>query len=386
MKKRILSLLLALLMLPTLFACTETPHESQSEQESESQSEQESTNETEEIEMKDIDVSLKDAEESLLLLGRAHYGESALVCDNVGDGIAFRLRFNGELIVTGSCDRDTYFTVYMDGTRLDTRAYFYEGESSVVIAENDDDEIHEIRMVSQNEAQFSLTTLDAIAFYGVLEEPPAAREYYIEFIGDSLLTGYGNLVPAGTPDVERSVYQDGTQAFPFMTAEALGVDVAVTGCSGIGVTVGWRDFTMDKFFPAASYYRDAETEYEYPRVPDLVVLSLGTNDVYAPSNAVNMTNPDDVDRLTAGFTALITQIEEYYDAGIPVILVCGVATSKLNQFAPALMQSLGGEDAGMYFIQMPGMGSGGGGHPSVTEHERITNALVAFIREKKILE
>lgn len=374
-------------MLPLLFACTgETPSESKSEQESQSEQESESSKETEEYVMQNVDQSMRDAENDLLLLGRAYYDGSSLVCDNVGDGIAFRLRFQGELILTATSDRDSYYTVYMDGERLSERICFADGESYATVAENDDDEIHEIRIVAQNEAQFSLSSLDSIEFYGTFEEAPVAREYYIEFIGDSLMTGYGNLVPSGTPDVERSLYQDGTQAFPFMTAEALGGDCAVVGCSGIGVTSGWRDFNMDVFFPARSYYRDPDTEYTYTRVPDLVVLSLGTNDVYAPSNAVNMNNSADVQRLTDGFKALVAQIGEYYDTDIPVILLYGMGSPHLDSFAPLLMEELGGESAGMYALKLNPDGSGGNGHPSLAGHDAATETLTEYIREKGLVD
>ncbi len=383
MKKSITALILALSLLPMLFACTPAASsESQSERESESQSE----GKTEELTMDDVTMTLKAAEEHIRILGRSYFDGDSLVCDNVADGIEFRLRFNGELSLTVTSDRNSYYTVYMDGERIDTRFCFETGESTAVIAENDDDEIHEIRILSQNEAQMSLSTLDAIEFHGRFEKAPAERKYYIEYVGDSLTTGYGNLVPGGTPDAGQSPCQDGTQTYTFMTAETFDADCMITGCSGIGVTRGWMDFTMDAFFPAASYYRDTEAEYAYTRTPDLIVISLGTNDVYAPSNPINTDNPDDYDCLMQGFIDLVSQIEEYYDASIPMIFLHGMATSRLDGFIPKLVEQLGGEAAGMYALHMTPAGSGGGGHPSVEEHENATETLVDFIREKNILE
>lgn len=112
----------------------------------------------------------------------------------------------------------------------------------------------------------------------------------IEFIGDSITCGFGNMVN----DANRMFYsadENGWMSHPAVTAKKLQADFSVIACSGIAVTEGIGKF--EYALPPMKYYypyrdrmaQELEGEVKEPvlwdfqsHIPDVIVLNLGTND------------------------------------------------------------------------------------------------------------
>jgi hypothetical protein len=73
----------------------------------------------------------------------------------------------------------------------------------------------------------------------------------IEFYGDSITCGYGNIAPTSWEDFSTST-EDGMQTYAFLTAEALDAECTVLAKSGIPVnqTVYGKSETL-RIWPAA---------------------------------------------------------------------------------------------------------------------------------------
>lgn len=107
-----------------------------------------------------------------------------------------------------------------------------------------------------------------------------ARTRRIEFIGDSITCGYGDLGtdPAQhfSPDLE-----DETIAYGALTAQALGAEHTAIAYSGIGLLRDRRGATTDQMparFERALANDATSLQLNPTPAPDVVVINLGTND------------------------------------------------------------------------------------------------------------
>ncbi|MFQ8601061.1 MAG: GDSL-type esterase/lipase family protein, partial [Oscillospiraceae bacterium] len=126
-----------------------------------------------------------------------------------------------------------------------------------------------------------MATLESITLAGSFLEAPDQSNLAIEFIGDSLTAGYGNLGKPGDASPGSPLLQDGTQAYAFMAARELGADLSVIAMSGHGLVGGWKaGWNVPKAYPYTNWYRDHEEsgKYDFARPSDVVVVNLGTND------------------------------------------------------------------------------------------------------------
>lgn len=93
-----------------------------------------------------------------------------------------------------------YFSVYIDGQLLEPREKFGFGgkrKTELVLARDLEEGYHTFSVIRQNESETGEFCIRYIILTGRLQTPPRDRDRYIEFVGDSITTGIGNLY---TPD------------------------------------------------------------------------------------------------------------------------------------------------------------------------------------------
>ena len=375
--KKFLSLLLAAVMLFSLAACTtETPAESGASQPTEPGYKQQY-------------YALHETADRLKLLSRAFVTNNGIACDLVASGIEFNAYVEGNLSFTVSCSQDTYFTVYVDGIRLDKRFEAKGGNLDRIIDLGDlgDLGLRNIRILKQGESNMSVATLKVVEFYGFMASKPDNEDRYVEFIGDSITCGYGNLWTQASPDPSNqsgtTLYQDGTQAFAFLTAQLLRADVSVVSCSGIGVDRGFTNqdgngYRMMDFYKATSYTRSKTELYDFSkaRVPDVVVINLGTNDQSLGSTEA---------AFKAGVKELIAFIRDSYNCDVPIVWAYGMMADGHYQWVQSVLAEMGGEGAKLYSVELIRNKQGGNGHPSLDAHSIASQQLTGFITGKGLI-
>lgn len=304
--------------------------------------------------------------------GRNELLGNGVAMDQVASGFEFKIEAEGEVKVTADVTGDTYFTVYIDGVRQAERGRISPTEKTMTIAEFATSEEHVIRVVKQTEAQFSLCTLRTLEFEGSLKDKPDEKPLYLEFMGDSITCGFGNLTDKSNTEAGTALYEDGTQAFPFVTAEKLSADVSVVGCSGIGAAKAFTTFLEKDYYASSSYYRDPATAYDFERVPDCVIINLGTNDA---------ANGASKSEFQAAVKALVKQVRgtEGYNADVPIIWTDGLMLAQVESWVTEAFTELGGADAGLYVVTFQSDLNGGGTHPTLAGHEAAATVLAEFI-------
>ncbi len=160
--------------------------------------------------------------------------------------------------------------------------------------------VHTVRLVKRNDSPWSTSEFGGFvaAPGGAVLSRPAARHRQIEFIGDSLTVGYGNLSTSRdctSDQVKRTT--DADVSYGALTARKLNADYQLNAYSGLGMVRNYNgsspDVTYRTFYDRAllnvpgDVWRNPGTWH-----PGLVVVHLGTNDFSTPLNAGEPWTPD----------------------------------------------------------------------------------------------
>ena len=321
-------------------------------------------------------------------LGRYQILDDGIGCDHSATGIELCASIVGSLelsVLTTSeksgCDA-AYFTVYIDGVREESRIEALVGEQTVTVASFLERGTHTVKIVKQTESNYNLCTLRALSFDGELLTPPPKKEKYIEYIGDSLSCGMGALGKKGVPEPQTSRWEDVTLGYTYGSAEELCVDYSIVSESGIGLAGSWFDPLFD-FYSAWSYKRDKNLKYDFARVPDLIVINLGTNDFYLNCD-LKICSASEVVQKTKEF---ISFVRASYGKEIPIVWVgrfMFLGERYINAVDEAI-KALGGEAAQIYRLDVPTSAGGAQGHPDIAGHAVARDMLVEFIKKNNLL-
>ena len=325
-------------------------------------------------------------------LGRYQILEDGIGCDHCATGIEICVSAVGavEIVILTTKEKEycdaAYFTVYIDGVRQSTRFEVPDGTTTLTVASFATKGEHTIKILKQTENNYTLCDFMEIIFKGELHKAPADKNMLIEFVGDSLTCGMGNLPDASsgtypsTPSVaQTSKYEDGTQSYGYLTTELLGADASIISEAAMGISQSWFD-PMPDYYKATSYNRSKNDMYDFSsaRVPDIVVINQGTNDAGFSV---------DVNKFKTDIKNFILYVREAYGENMPIVWVRNVVA--LDQtYVTAIEQAiseLGGESAGIYICVVTANNAGAQGHPTAAAHAVNANELVAFLRQKNLV-
>lgn len=407
MKKlfRILAILLVITMTPvSLIACNDSSNNSETQQESTEMKDTEASTQkttekttakptekpTEKVPEGQITVDLASKWSMVKTLGRTTLSDNGIICDHSASGIEFCGTMKNavyiDVVTSGvkSGCTTTYFTIYIDGERQPYRLSVEPGATELKIANFIEEGEHTITVVKQTESNYTICEIRSIRLEGELTTPPEQKQLYIEVIGDSLTCGMGNLGVNSSEKPQTPIWEDATQSYGYMIAQDLDADYSIISQSGIGIAGSWYDPLFD-FYTKASYSRGKldkkfdEDHSFFLRTPDIIVINLGTNDYFLNKNKdPNMCKPAEVRQKTEEFIELV---RDSYGENVPIVWAYGFVGTYLYNEIKGAIDSLGGEDAGIYMCQVPKSTGGAQGHPTVEGHRAAADTLLPVIKE-----
>ncbi len=345
----------------------------------------------------DIDVSdiisnkITDIEGKYKTQGRTSISGEVLWLDYSASGIEFEaecsgdvtVKFNATSIITGE-EGGCYFTVVVDGVTQDRDfcVITATGDTDKVIATGLAAGTHTFAIYRQTEIERATVGIKEITVKGKILDAPANSDMYIEFVGDSITTAYGNLAKSSdsvtTPSYPK--YQDATQGYAYLTAKNLGADFSLVARQGIGAQIGYQPVNMQTVYPLLRHAKDTSTAYDFARQPDYVVIALGTNDVATYQNATyGGDSSNDETYLKNGFKNMALLVREK-NPNAKIIWAYGMMTSATDTIIPAVIEELGGADNNYYCVDLTQNKEGGNGHPYYTAHTVMATELTAYIR------
>ena len=339
----------------------------------------------------DIDmINILDVKDKIKVIGRYSELPNGIACDWTASGIEFTADCEGEVVVgltstkstaSSGYDGDSYFTVYVDGVRQDERLEAVSGEESLLtLASGLEKGTHTFRLLKQSHVAHSKTVITSISLKGTIGERPADRKAYIEFYGDSITCGYG----VASEYVRRvnglanndAYYCDGTKAYAFLAAEELDVDYSMVSVSG------WRLAGTSASIPITCYpyinWNRNSQKYDFTsRVPDLVVINLGTNDYSAKIGEATF---------GADMETWIKRIRsDYGKADLPFVFVVNSMSDGYQGTIKSKLTEMGGEAAGLYVMTTVQDRRGLSNHPTCAGQKKTAELLSKFIRDNGII-
>ncbi|MBR5134002.1 MAG: hypothetical protein IKV35_00210, partial [Clostridia bacterium] len=339
---------------------------------------------------------LKDEADSIKVIGRAEVTAEGLVPHTTASGFAFYSDCSGDIKVTISGSSKLfdaqYFIVYVDG-EIHTRIAFVHGKNRSIKSETFTAAsgltagMHRIEIYRETEEINASCVINSITLNGTLIPVPNAP-MMIEFVGDSITTGFGAYPVTAESEAylkdypygDHPIRQAGTKSYAFLTAAALGMDFQACCTSGYGVEIGYNvnpDENLQLMYPYTAYHHDSSDEamWSFERPADIVVINLGTNDIGAgPNKGVRQA------QILEGVENMMKLAREK-NPNAKIVWVTGMMGDVYKKYIENIVKDLGGAENGYYFCKLPKGMSGGGGHPDESEHIAASETLVAFLRE-----
>ncbi len=305
--------------------------------------------------------------------------------DHTAQLLAFNADCEGDVVIDMTAAsladegrEEKYFLVVVDGVEermLVNGMRGTEAKLSLTIAKNLKRGKHTFEVYRQFELTNGICNLVSVTMNGVPTERPKNKDLYIEFFGDSITAGFGNLTTSD--DQVNTHYPDkssGTDTYAFYTAKALNADMSAVARSGLAFSYGITGTPIQTFWRETSYARADLGEYKPERQPDIVVVNLGTNDHY---------NYED-----KGMTR-----EQLYEAAVKflqmvrkdrpnakIVWVYGMMGDKIQDEIKQAVEEMGGESKGYYFYAAKRGQNGGSAHPAKADHQVASEGLVEFIK------
>ncbi len=335
--------------------------------------------------------------------GRNYMKNDTLYLYWANAGFAFRFSGTGATATLTSSNLNEiyrgYLHIYVDGEFTPSRTICLEQTSGTyVLAEGLPAGEHTIEVRKRNEAKYGgsatigVKTLDITD--GTFLTPPAAKEKTIEFVGDSITSGFGNLVSALQPDPGKftTEMQDSTMTYAVLAAKALGAEANVLSRSGMRFVFSPEG--LDKLESWYPHYEETATlpddktscpdKWDFASHPsDVVVINLGTNDNGAKVNNQTISDAD----MTKDAVALIELVRKNNPDAVIIWTYGIMGNGRKAALSAAVEQVNAAGDEKVYYLGLANLqttteGIGTHGHPSMQTHINRSMDLAAFIAEK----
>lgn len=271
----------------------------------------------------------------------------------------------------GAC----YLKVTLDGK---SQKHCLTTGNEHIIIDGLEDAPHSINIIRITTETASELYFDTVTIEGEspeITDPPKEKELKIEFYGDSITCGYGNLGYDGPGYLAHR--SDGTKTYAYLTCEVLGAEGRFNGFSGQGIVHAWggaRGVPFGEFYCRA--LRTLEEKWDFSKwTPNVVVINGGTND--------SSTGVDREEFITEA-KSLMSNLRREYPKAL-IIWLYGMMGRPLEEHIKTAIGELSKNDKAIrYLATEPHYSSpeekGGNGHPGVKCHERVSRELAEFIK------
>lgn len=338
------------------------------------------------------EYSVNELESCSKLIGRAYKDANDVVLAMSGSGVEYGAYVQGDIKVklnntVHKSNITHYLGVMIDGDYQNRKLIeISSGDNEITVATDLQAGEHTIMLWHPNEYNYSTYRIKSLTFTGKQSKAPEKKKYTIDFYGDSITVGQGN-VPLGEDGSYTSYTSDALDSYAGVVGRELDADINICAASGYGIAYGFNENTnpagaiISKIYDYASPKDNLLWDYS-AYSPDLAVVSLGQNDL---THKANVGDVDYQQELKNKIKDLIEKIRAR-DKSIPIVWIGGLMNTNgsfSNDFInirASLSQVVKENDYdNIYFKIIPGDSKGGNYHPSAVAHETIGKALANYI-------
>lgn len=307
----------------------------------------------------------------------------------VFEGTSLSMKLND----TGDQD---FYNVYID----DQEAFVLQtqkGSQDYVLAKGLADGIHKVRLYKRTEALCGVSTFEGFTLDAgkKLLQPEALPERKIEFIGDSITCGYGNMVSVQNPNGYSFTpkNENSELSWAAISSKALNAQFVSTSYSGRGMFRnydGSEQGTLPKLYKTILPDNGRAAVWDPANYkPDLIVINLGTNDYSSLQFKKDLASEAFDAAYIQTYKDFLAQLREYFGAETKILCVVGPMISGENwtriQTAVSGMVADFNDsgDAEIYYLKLNPQQApyGEDWHPSLATHKIMADATVARIKE-----
>jgi len=371
--KKLLCLLLVLSTLLSIAACGTTPEvpETPGDPVVETPTEPETPVEPEPV-YEAMEIVLKDHPDKVKTIGRTLLRDDGLYCDLPGSGIEFIVNCQGDVTLTYNCATTRGLCrAFVDGEES-KRPSFLKGTGTMVIAENLAPGEHTIRVLWELDILKTghAWSIQSIGCTAVADSFRATedKDLLIEFVGDSITSGYGVLSDRDYNVPYDSVHS-ATHSYAYLTAQLLDADCSQVSRGAMGLYRPVEGKVGMDLYLSYNCYDPSAPDYDFARPADIVVLAWGTNDSSCPSS-------QEYRRL---LTEMVNTVREKNGEDVQIVIIWGMMSLKWGA-----EMKLTADELGCHSIQLSRNNAGGERHPDAAGMALNAQELSKFLREEVI--
>jgi len=259
-------------------------------------------------------------------------------------------------------------------------------QKEYVLAENLPAGNHSVELFKRTEAENGKTWLYQFVLNdGARVLPaPATKKRKIEFYGNSITCG---LAMADTVK-GRNGDENNYLAYGAITARHFNAEYSCIARSGIGIVVSWFPVIMSEMYDRLDE-TDPNSKWDFSKyTPDIVVTDLGQNDSWIVKQPANdqykarfgAAGPTE-DLIVNAYVNFINTIRSKYPKAK---IICGLGSMDATKegspwpgYLEKALKKVNSKD--VYSIMFPYDVNSKGAHPSVAQHQKMADQLIAFI-------
>lgn len=201
------------------------------------------------------------------------------------------------------------------------------------------------------------------------------------FFGDSITAGACNEDGDADQWDDRSTH-NALKSYGALTGKTLGADIRNISVSGMGVAQGWSQPTFPEIWNRYGPNTDFEIATQFDYQPDILFVNLGENDD-SFTKAYEKPFPEN---WSERYIAMVREMRDTFpDAKIVILrggMFGGSQSERLRGPWEIVVATLKSSDANVYSYAFQHWSNL---HPRVADAQKMSDELVAFIKQNKLL-
>jgi lysophospholipase L1-like esterase len=320
----------------------------------------------------------------ILWRGRHHQDESGVSFYYTASG--FDISFRGSLLIItvdasyeDACKKPYLLVLITSKNQIIENEYVLSQGTNKIEIISGQEEIYKVQVYKRTEALMSKTKLTSLELEGDIIVTHEEYPLSIEFIGDSLTCGYGNL----SDDVDKPFTtddEDGMKSFASIAASKLKAYYEIVAVSGIGI---YKSIYASVTLPRIYEFRDIHDRaiYHQKKTFDWIVMMLGTNDNSYMKFLMDNTLIHEQEAFLSHYKAFLQHIRKLHPASH---ILCLTEVERQNHVHDLIRQAVDqSQDAKCYHLELPKIleseGMGAQYHPTLKTHERWGQIVAQYI-------
>lgn len=363
----------------TFVSCNKESGESEQTTASQTAEPQTTSGTTAEKKKENVKYYMTENIDKFKITGRYSLLSSGITWDWSASGIEFNADCEGEIRLNYTSEGPVWFRVWIDGVKQPDIYKGQNGSNSTVLASGLEKGVHTVKVARMTDVKSSKSIISSVELCGDLLERPADNSFFIEFLGDSLTCGTGNLDgwQGQTEGLGGYQYMDATRTFAYQLANDYveNCDYSFVSIAGSHIATSTKYENFLDVYKYTNYRRNTTDVWNYTRKADLVIINLGTNDSMQQLST---------DEFKTNLQTLINDTRATHGENTPIVFILNMMRENYITHIWEVLANNGGEASGFYYVLLTPNTSGASSHPSGEAHDDAAEEIADFLKEKNL--